>query len=177
MSQLKAGSRATMPMMVVGGFLVLVGLLVFYAPFEVSPVVQALIPLVMGIVMLVMAVISSTVFLFTGGSLLTGIGLGFLLNATAFSDASSPSRFGILCVTFGIGWLFSAVGSKLVLKKSDWLSFIPGVVFAGFGGALLANLVSSDQMTNLNRFFGLFRFWPLILIIAGFTFMFKRSKS
>ncbi|MBA3470517.1 MAG: hypothetical protein H0T53_12835 [Herpetosiphonaceae bacterium] len=177
MSQLKASSRPSVSMIVMGIVLIGIAAFVLYAPFEATLMVQALLPLVLGIIIVLIEVTTKTMLLLIAGSLLSGLGIGFLLNATTFTDSASSIRLGVLLLSFAFGWFLVVIISKLFMHKTDWLSLIPGAIFAAFGGALVANMISSDHMTNLDRLFGLFRFWPAILVIAGLVIIFRQTRA
>ena len=62
-----------------------------------------------------------------------------------------------------------------VFDPKDWHLLIPSVILLGFGGAFMLTEVGYFHRWEIWDTFG--RWWPLILILVGFSLIFRRRRA
>lgn len=90
-----------------------------------------------GIVLLVRGVRRQTMLMITGGSILTGLGLGFFVNYSPLVMPSLPNRFGLALLAFSLGWMLIVPLSVLSGCRPGWWALIPGSITAALGASFL----------------------------------------
>jgi hypothetical protein len=134
--------------------LVIAGLGLFFLAGQLEPDIGRFVTLFIGLALLAVFVIRREYGFLVPGSILTGIGIGIVLDSAASGDAES----GVMMLALAGGFLgIWVVGSLYRLPQNHWWPLIPGGILTLIG---LVQLTRTDVA-------GALRLWPVILIVAG----------
>jgi hypothetical protein len=121
--------------------------------------------LLLGAAMLVWGLISRTGGWLIPGGVLTGIGLGILVNEGPW-QLSPAMQNGLFLLCFAFGWLLITLLSKLALKCTMWWALIPGGVMTFLGAAVILGI---EDLTALLA--------PAAMIVIGLFLIWRWSQT
>ena len=160
--------RISSPRWVGGAVLIVLGLLLLVDQFFDIPHSDQLVLPGLGLVFLVWGLATRNSGLLIPGGILAGIGVGVYLQ-DAFSWAGEGEA-GIFLIAFGAGFALITLLSSIFTQDRHFWALIPGGILAAIGVALLAGGFLLDVLEYAGKF------WPVILIVAGLTIIFRRRK-
>ena len=131
-------------------------------PFETGPLVLPL----LAAVFLVWGVSARQSGLLIPGGVLAGIAAGNYLQSALNLEAEAGG--GLVVMSMAAGWFLILLLSALFTDCTLWWALWPGTIMTFIGAALL---IGGPALTLLS-FVG--RFWPVILIVIGFSILLKR---
>ncbi len=126
--------------------------------------------LLLGLVFYIWGIAAREPGLMIPGGILTGIGVGIVLLVNDMVPAGL-NEGGLFLLVFSLGWASITLMSAIFSDETQWWALIPGGII-GFVG--LAVLFEGVFMNVLEAAAYL---WPVILIIAGLTIIWKARKS
>lgn len=155
---------------VIGGtVLIAIGLLVLIAQNVKTETLGLLFLPALGGIFLVAGIIGRQVGFLIPGGILTGIGVGAILEQGTVVAENGNVQGGVFLLGFAGGWFLITVLSKLFTRETHWWPVIPGVIMALIGGALMLG----GAALNVLEFAG--RWWPLVLMALGLTIIVRRK--
>jgi len=156
--------------MIGGALLVAIGLLVLLAQnVKVESLGLLFLPALGGL-FLIAGIIGRQVGFLIPGGILTGIGLGTLLQQSSTVAGNSNAQGGVFFIGFALGWFLITGLSKLFTSETQWWALIPGTIMALIGGGLMLG----GAALNVLEFAG--RWWPLILVGLGLIIIMRRKS-
>ena len=106
------------------------------------------------------------------GGILFGIGLGTVLNESAFATRLEGDAEGALFLLgFAVGWFLITVLTKLFFNDFQWWPMIPGGIMALIGLGLLTDGALLQTIGSIGRW------WPLILIAIGISIVWSQFRK
>ena len=155
---------------VVGGVvLVAIGLLVLVAQNVKTESLGLLFLPALGGIFLIAGIIGRQVGFLIPGGILTGIGVGAILEQNAMAAGNGTVQGGAFLLGFAGGWFLITVLSKIFTSHTQWWPLIPGGIMVLIGGGLLLG----GAALNVLEFAG--RWWPLILVAVGLVIIVRRK--
>jgi hypothetical protein len=135
--------------------LVIAGLGLFFLAGQVEPDIWQYVPLIIGLALLGVFVLRREYGFLVPGSILTGVGIGIVLERAAVSGDAGG---GVMMLSLAGGFLgIWVLGSIYRLPQNHWWPLIPGGILTLIGLALFVGDEAQD----------LLRFWPIILVVIG----------
>ena len=126
----------------------------------------------LGIGFIVWSLLSRTPGLLIPGGILSGIGLGIVLIESTWTSALNSDLEGaFFLLSFAAGWFSIILFSKLFFNVTHWWPAIPGGIMALIGVAVWTDGILLETIGSVGRF------WPIILIVIGFSAIWKQFKS
>ncbi len=107
------------------------------------------------------------------GGMLSGLGLGIVIEGWLLGDLSGDAEAGVFLLTLALGWALISLLSALFLEETHWWPLIPGGLMVAIGGALLAGGRAREALEFVGSGFN--RAWPLALIVLGLYLIFRRK--
>ena len=104
------------------------------------------------------------------GTLMFLFGVFFSLGSAGLIENHGhmfPSAFFLI---FGIAFLMMYFNDV-----HEWLFLVPGLMFAGVGTLLI--LAEFEYLTHSDIFEAIHLYWPVVLIVVGVAFIFRRKNS
>lgn len=134
--------------------LVIAGLGLFFLAGQLEPDIGRFVTLIIGLGLLLVFLFTREYGFLVPGSILTGVGVGIVLDASASGQAES----GVMMLTVAGGFLgIWVIGSIFRLSQNHWWPLIPGGILTLIG---LVQMTRTDIASAL-------RFWPVVLIVLG----------
>lgn len=133
--------------------LVIAGLGLFFLAGQVEPDIGRFVTLFIGLALLAVFVIRREYGFLVPGSILTGVGIGIVLEPLSGSDSDGVMMLALAGGFLGI-WL---LGSIYRLPQNHWWPLIPGGILT---------LIGMVQQSNTDME-GAVRLWPIVLIVGG----------
>jgi hypothetical protein len=134
--------------------LVIAGVGLFFLAGQLEPDIGRFVTLFIGLALLAVFVVTREYGFLIPGSLLTGVGIGIVIDAAASGEAES----GVMMLAIAGGFLgIWVIGSLYRLPENHWWPLIPGGILTLIG---LVQLGRSQVDTTLSL-------WPIVLIIVG----------
>lgn len=151
-----------------GAALIVLGLVLLANQFFDIPNADQLVLPGLGLIFLIWGLATRNSGLLIPGGILTGIGVGVYLQ-DAFTWGGQGDE-GIFLISFGAGFaLITLLSSAFTKDRHQW-ALIPGGILALIGVALLVGGFMIDALELVGKF------WPVILIVAGLTMIFRRRQ-
>jgi hypothetical protein len=133
---------------------VIAGLGLFFLAGQLEPDIGRFVTLIIGLSLLVVFVLTREYGFLVPGSILTGVGVGIVLDSVASGQAESALMMLAIAGGFLGIWL---IGSIFRLPQNHWWPLIPGGILTLIG---LVQMTRTDVVSAL-------RFWPVVLIVLG----------
>jgi hypothetical protein len=134
--------------------LVIAGIGLFFLAGQLEPNIGRFVTLFIGLALLAVFVLRREYGFLVPGSLLTGVGIGIVLDTAASGEAES----GVMMLAIAGGFLgIWVIGSIYRLPENHWWPLIPGGILTIIG---LVQLTRTDIA-------GALALWPVILIVLG----------
>ncbi len=134
--------------------LVIAGIGLFFLAGQLEPDIGRFVTLFIGLALLAVFVVRREYGFLVPGSILTGVGIGIVLDSAASGEAES----GVMMLAIAGGFLgIWVIGSIYRLPQNHWWPLIPGGILTLIG---LVQLTRTDVA-------GALRLWPVILIVLG----------
>jgi hypothetical protein len=134
--------------------LVIAGIGLFFLAGQLDPDIGRFVTLFIGLALLAVFVLRREYGFLVPGSILTGVGIGIVLDSVISGDAES----GVMMLAIAGGFLgIWVIGSLYRLPQNHWWPLIPGGILTLIG---LVQLTRTDVA-------GALQFWPVILIVVG----------
>jgi len=134
--------------------LVIAGIGLFFLAGQLEPDIGRFVTLFIGLALLAVFVVRREYGFLVPGSILTGVGIGIVLDTAASGAAES----GVMMLSIAGGFLgIWLIGSLYRLPQNHWWPLIPGGILTLIG---LVQLSRTDVD-------GALRLWPIILIVVG----------
>lgn len=134
--------------------LVIAGIGLFFLAGQLEPDIGRFVPLIIGLALLAVFVISRQYGFLVPGSILTGVGIGIVLDAAATGDVES----GVMMLAIAGGFLgIWVLGAIYRLPQNHWWPLIPGGILTLIGLVQLSRTEVAGAVS----------LWPVILIIVG----------
>ena len=134
--------------------LVIAGIGLFFLAGQVEPNIDRFVPMFIGLAVLAVFVVTREYGFLVPGSLITGVGIGIVLDSAATGEAES----GVMMLGLAGGFLgIWVIGSIYRLSQNHWWPLIPGGILT---------LIGLVQMTSIDVA-GALRLWPIVLIVGG----------
>lgn len=134
--------------------LVIAGLGLFFLAGQLEPDIGRFVPLFIGLALLAVFVVTRQYGFLVPGAILTGVGIGIVIDAAATGNAES----GVMMLSIAGGFLaIWVLGSVYRLPQNHWWPLIPGGILTLIG---LVQLSRTEVV-------GAIGLWPVILIIVG----------
>jgi hypothetical protein len=153
----------------VGGLILIgIGILALVAQFVNFGNLGIYFLLGLGLIFHALGVIRRDAGYFIPGGVLSGIGLGIVLVTSG--GALGMDGGGLFMLAFAAGWVSVTVMSALFGEETHWWALIPAGIMAliglgvSFGGLFLTVLSALGT------------WWPLFLIIAGISALWKSAR-
>lgn len=126
----------------------------------------------LGLGFIVWSVIGRSSGLLIPGGILSGIGLGIVLTESSFAASLNGDGGGALfMLAFAAGWFSIPVLAKLFFNDYQLWPVIPGGIMALIGIGILTDGILLDVIGSVGQF------WPVILIVIGFSAIWKQFKE
>jgi hypothetical protein len=152
-SRQRRRSPASDPGGLVAG-LVIAGIGLFFLAGQLEPDIGRFVTMFIGLALLAVFVVTRQYGFLVPGSILTGVGIGIVLD----SAASGVAESGVMMLALAGGFLgIWVIGSLYRLSENHWWPLIPGGILTLIG---LVQLTRTDVA-------GALRLWPVILIVLG----------
>lgn len=134
--------------------LVISGIGLFFLANQLDSNIGRFVTLFIGLALLAVFVVKREYGFLVPGSILTGVGIGIVLDSAASGDAES----GVMMLAIAGGFLgIWVLGSLYRLPQNHWWPLIPGGILTLIG---LVQLTRTDVA-------GAMRLWPILLILLG----------
>ena len=134
--------------------LVIAGIGLFFLAGQLEPDIGRYVTMFIGLALLAVFVVTRQYGFLVPGSILTGVGIGIVLD----SAASGAAESGVMMLALAGGFLgIWVIGSIYRLAENHWWPLIPGGILTLIG---LVQLTRTDVA-------GALRLWPVILIVLG----------
>ena len=134
--------------------LVIAGIGLFFLAGQLEPDIGRFATMFIGLALLAVFVVTREYGFLVPGSILTGIGIGIVLDSAASGEAES----GVMMLALAGGFLgIWVIGSIYRLPQNHWWPLIPGGILTIIG---LVQISGTDVAETL-------RLWPILLIILG----------
>lgn len=134
--------------------LVIAGIGLFFLAGQIEPDIGRFATMFIGLALLAVFVITREYGFLVPGSILTGIGIGIVLDTAASGQAES----GVMMLSLAGGFLgIWVIGSIYRLSQNHWWPLIPGGILTIIG---LVQISETDVAETL-------RLWPILLIVLG----------
>ena len=134
--------------------LVIAGIGLFFLAGQLEPDIGRFVTLFIGLALLAVFVITRQYGFLVPASILTGVGIGIVLDSAASGEAES----GVMMLALAGGFLgIWVIGSIYRLSQNHWWPLIPGGILTLIG---LVQITQTDVAETL-------RLWPILLIILG----------
>jgi len=134
--------------------LVIAGIGLFFLANQLDSNIGRFVTLFIGLALLAVFVVKREYGFLVPGSILTGVGIGIVLDSAASGDAES----GVMMLAIAGGFLgIWVLGSLYRLPQNHWWPLIPGGILTLIG---LVQLTRTDVA-------GALRLWPVLLILLG----------
>ena len=134
--------------------LVIAGIGLFFLAGQLEPDIGRYVTMFIGLALLAVFVVTRQYGFLVPGSILTGVGIGIVLDSAASGEAES----GVMMLALAGGFLgIWVIGSIYRLAENHWWPLIPGGILTLIG---LVQLTRTDVA-------GALRLWPVILIVLG----------
>jgi hypothetical protein len=134
--------------------LVIAGIGLFFLAGQLEPDIGRFVTMFIGLALLSVFVVTREYGFLVPGSILTGIGIGIVLDSAASGEAES----GVMMLALAGGFLgIWVIGSIYRLSENHWWPLIPGGILTLIG---LVQLTRTDVA-------GALRLWPVVLIVLG----------
>ena len=134
--------------------LVIAGIGLFFLANQLDSNIALFVTLFIGLALLAVFVVKREYGFLVPGSILTGVGIGIVLDSAASGDAES----GVMMLAIAGGFLgIWVLGSLYRLPQNHWWPLIPGGILTLIG---LVQLTRTDVA-------GALRLWPVLLILLG----------
>ena len=134
--------------------LVIAGIGLFFLAGQLEPDIGRFVTMFIGLALLAVFVVTRQYGFLVPGSILTGVGIGIVLDSTASGEAES----GVMMLAIAGGFLgIWVIGSLYRLAENHWWPLIPGGILT---------LIGMVQLTRTDVA-GALRLWPVILIVLG----------
>ena len=134
--------------------LVIAGIGLFFLAGQLEPDIGRFVALFIGLALLAVFVVTREYGFLVPGSILTGVGIGIVIDSAASGDAES----GVMMLALAGGFLgIWVLGSVYRLPQNHWWPLIPGGILTLIGLVQLGRTEVTGAMT----------LWPVVLIIVG----------
>lgn len=134
--------------------LVIAGMGLFFLAGQLEPDIGRFVTMFIGLALLAVFVITREYGFLVPGSILTGIGIGIVLDSAASGEVES----GVMMLALAGGFLgIWVIGSIYRLPENHWWPLIPGGILTLIG---LVQLARSEVDAALSL-------WPIVLVIIG----------
>ena len=134
--------------------LVIAGIGLFFLAGQLEPDIGRFVTMFIGLALLAVFVVTRQYGFLVPGSILTGVGIGIVLDSAASGEAES----GVMMLALAGGFLgIWVIGSIYRLSENHWWPLIPGGILT---------LIGMVQLTRTDLA-GALRLWPVILIVLG----------
>jgi hypothetical protein len=134
--------------------LVIAGIGLFFLAGQLEPDIGRFVTMFIGLALLAVFVVTRQYGFLVPGSILTGVGIGIVLDSAASGEAES----GVMMLALAGGFLgIWVIGSIYRLSENHWWPLIPGGILT---------LIGMVQLTRTDVA-GALRLWPVILIVLG----------
>ncbi len=155
---------------VIGGMLLIaIGLLVLVAQNLQTETLGLLFLPALGGIFLMAGIAARQVGFLIPGGILTGIGVGAILEQSSRIADNGTAQGGAFLLGFAGGWFLITVLSLIFTRYPQWWPLIPGTIMALIGGGLLIG----GAAWNVLEFVG--RWWPLALVALGLLIIVRRK--
>ena len=126
----------------------------FFLAGQLEPDIGRVVTMFIGLALLAVFVITREYGFLVPGSILTGIGIGIVLDSAASGEVES----GVMMLALAGGFLgIWVIGSIYRLPQNHWWPLIPGGILTLIG---LVQITQTDVA-------GALRLWPILLIVLG----------
>ena len=126
----------------------------------------------LGLGFIIWSVIGRSSGLLIPGGILSGIGLGIVLTESSLANSLGGNGEGSLfMLAFAAGWFSIPVLAKLFFNDFHWWPVIPGSIMALIGIGILTDGILLNVIGSVGQF------WPVILIVIGFSAIWKQFKE
>jgi hypothetical protein len=134
--------------------LVIAGIGLFFLAGQLEPDIGRFVTMFIGLALLAVFVVTRQYGFLVPGSILTGIGIGIVLDGAASGQAEA----GVMMLALAGGFLgIWVIGSIYRLSENHWWPLIPGGILT---------LIGMVQVTQTDVA-GALRLWPVVLIVLG----------
>jgi hypothetical protein len=134
--------------------LVIAGIGLFFLAGQLEPDIGRFVTMFIGLALLAVFVVTREYGFLVPGSILTGVGIGIVLDSAASGDAES----GMMMLAIAGGFLgIWVLGTLYRLPRNHWWPLIPGGILT---------LIGLVQMTRTDVA-GALQLWPVVLIVLG----------
>ena len=125
--------------------------------------------LLIGLGFIVWSLISRKQGLLIPGGILSGIGAGIAFAETSW--ATGDLEGSLFMLSFAAGWFSIILLTKMFFNELQLWPAFPGGIMALIGVAVLTDGVLLDTLGSVGQF------WPVILIVIGFSAMWKQFRD
>lgn len=160
---------------ITGLALIAMGLLVLAEQYVETAWMRLLFLPALGLIFHLWGIAARSPGLLIPGGVLSGIGLGVILNDGLLKGLNSDTTAGVFLLSFALGWGCITLLSTLFTNEPQWWPLIPGVIMAVIGGALLGGGVAMEVLNFIGIVLG--HIWPLSLVALGLYFLLRRKES
>ncbi len=134
--------------------LVIAGIGLFFLAGQLEPDIGRYVTMFIGLALLAVFVVTREYGFLVPGSILTGVGIGIVLDSATTGEAEA----GVMMLALAGGFLgIWVIGSIYRLSENHWWPLIPGGILT---------LIGMVQLTRTDVA-GALRLWPVILIVLG----------
>jgi hypothetical protein len=134
--------------------LVIAGIGLFFLAGQLEPDIGRFATVFIGLALLAVFVVTREYGFLVPGSILTGVGIGIVLDTAA----SGVVETGVMMLSLAGGFLgIWVIGSIYRLPQNHWWPLIPGGILTLIG---LVQMTRTDVASTL-------RLWPVMLIVLG----------
>ncbi len=128
--------------------------------------------LLLGLGFILWSIVSRSSGLLIPGGILSGIGTGIVLTESALAaNLSGDGEGSLFMLGFAAGWFLIPVLAKVFFNDYHLWPVIPGSIMALIGVAVLTDGVLLEMIGSVGQF------WPVILIVIGFSAIWKQFKE
>lgn len=159
--------RHAMNRSIAGAILLMIGFVTLAANLSHSDIIGLLVLPVVGILFLVAAFMGRLPGLLIPGSIITGLGLGTLVQQTVFASANGEARGAVIVIGLALGFLAIMPLTQILHGRSQWWPAIPGGILLIVGIALWAGPAGATFLQVLGTL------WPLALIAVGIYLLWR----
>ena len=134
--------------------LVIASIGLFFLAGQLEPDIGRFVTMFIGLALLAVFVVTREYGFLVPGSILTGVGIGIVLDGAASGQAEA----GVMMLALAGGFLgIWVIGSIYRLSENHWWPLIPGGILTLIG---MVQLTQTDVA-------GALRLWPVVLIVLG----------
>jgi hypothetical protein len=133
---------------------------------------EMIFPMILGMVFILAGILNRSAGLLIPGGIIGGVGLGMLaMEYKLFAPMGTTEGGGVFLVAMSIGWFSIILLSKLFTDEPQIWPVFPGTAMAVIGGLIMMGEAGLKMLELLSTY------WPLFLVAAGASLLFKWRKT